>query len=80
MARFIIDVQTKYDENHNILTDIKKACRVFADENLSDKFNGGIVTANCIEEHNTAQFHEQEYRNNLTTKQIKTYNKLIKEE
>ena len=80
MARFIIDVQTKYDEDNNILTDIRKAVEVFADENLSAKFNGGVVSITCIEEHNTAQFHEQEYRNNLTTKQIKTYNKLIKGE
>tara|TARA_R100001015_G_C4534257_1_gene99843 strand:- start:430 stop:672 length:243 start_codon:yes stop_codon:yes gene_type:complete len=80
MARFIIDVQTKYDEDNNILTDIRKAVEVFADENLSAKFNGGVVSATCIEKHNTAQFHEQDYRNNLTTKQIKTYNKLIKGE
>ena len=75
MARFIIDVQTLYDEDNNILTDIRKALEVFCDEELTDKFNGGVITAHCIEEHNTAQFHNEEWRNNLTSKQIKSYNK-----
>ena len=74
MARFILDVETEYDENNKIITDVKKGCEIFADENLSQQFNGGVISITCIDEHNTAQFHGQAHRNKLTTKQIKKFN------
>ena len=74
MARFIVDVETEYDKNNKIITDIKKGCEIFADESLSQQFNGGVVSITCIEEHNTAQFHENPVYNKLTTKQIRKFN------
>ena len=80
MARFILDVETEYDKNNNVLTDIKKGCEIFADEYLSQQFNGGVVSITCIDEHNTAQFHEQAHRNKLTTKQIRSFNQQASEQ
>jgi|TARA_R100001082_G_scaffold96260_1_gene63747 hypothetical protein len=74
MARFIIDVETEYDKNNNILTDVKKGCEIFADEYLSQQFKGGVVSITCIDEHNTAQFYENPIYNKLTTKQIRKFN------
>jgi hypothetical protein len=75
MARFILDVETEYDKNNNILTDIKKGCEIFADEYLSQKFNGGAVSITCIDKHNTGQFHEENRFNKLTSKQIRNFNR-----
>ena len=49
MARFILDVETEYDKNNKIITDVKKGCEIFADEYLSQQFNGGVVSITCIE-------------------------------
>ena len=75
MARFILDVETEYDKNNNVLTDIKKGCEIFADEYLSQKFNGGVVSITCIDKHNTGQFHEKNRFNKLTSKQIRNFNR-----
>ena len=88
MARFILDVPTGYiKDNHKKEITIGDygnniKLRDFLEQilNACDDITGDSSSITCIEEHNTAQFHEQEYRNNLTTKQIKTYNKLIKGE
>ena len=80
MARFIVDVETEYDKNNKIITDVKKGCEIFADENLSQQFNGGVISITCIDEHNTAQFHGQAHRNKLTTKQIRNFNQQTSEQ
>jgi len=71
---------TNSDKNNKIITDIKKGCEIFADEYLSQQFNGGVVSITCIDEHNTAQFHEQAHRNKLTTKQIRNFNQQASEQ
>ena len=75
MARFILDVATEYDNKGKMTTDIKKGCELIANEYLTKQFNGGVASITCIEEHNTAQFHTNEWRNKITKKQIRTFNK-----
>ena len=74
MARFILDVATQYDDKGKIITDIKKGMGLIANEYLTKQFNGGVASITCIEEHNTAQFHENPVYNKLTTKQIRKFN------
>ena len=80
MARFILDVETESANPPTLLPAIKKGCEIFADEYLSQQFNGGVVSITCIDEHNTAQFHEQAHRNKLTTKQIRNFNQQASEQ
>jgi len=74
MAQDVSEKIDEYDKNNKIITDVKKGCEIFADENLSQQFNGGVISITCIDEHNTAQFYGQAHRNKLTTKQIKKFN------
>ena len=65
MARFIIDIANLSDiEIDNFM------------EELTDNTNK-IITIHCIEKTNDNQFHERNYRNRLSEKQIQNYNKQL---
>ena len=82
MARFIVDTDIEYltDKPKNkreftvkeIKTDIKELQNVISDAIMN--YHDGCVSITCIEEHNTAQFHENPVYNKLTTKQIRRFN------
>jgi len=59
MARFILDVNTS--EIERVMSII--GCTI-----------GGCTSITCIDETNTAQFHNQKHRNKLTSKQIRNFN------
>lgn len=65
MARFIIDIANLSEiEIDNFM------------EELTDNTNK-IITIHCIEKTNDNQFHERNYRNRLSEKQIQNYNKQL---
>ncbi len=65
MARFIIDIANLSEiEIDNFM------------EELTDKTNK-VITIYCIEKTNDNQFHERNYRNRLSEKQIQNYNKQL---
>ena len=67
MARFILDVANlkNMSEAHEVMDNI-------CDENLG---LGNCMSMTCIDITNTAQFWEETYRNGLTKKQIRKFNK-----
>ena len=82
MARFIVDTDVKYltDKPKNkkeftvkeIKTDIQELQNIISIAIAN--YHGGCVSITCVEEHKTAQFHENPVYNKLTTKQIKRFN------
>ena len=78
MARFIIDVPSDYDSNKGVVIN-KLSLKDFT-EKLQygcDFISNDSSTLICVEEHNTAQFHEDPAHNKLTSKQVRTFNQKI---
>ena len=66
------DLEGKEFTVKEIKTDIKELQNIISD--AISNYHDGCVSITCIEEHNTAQFHENPVYNKLTTKQIRKFN------
>ena len=74
MARFILDIETKYENGlgNKILNDFNEFCNQVGE--IAIKNGSSFSSITLIDEHNTAQFHNHNYKNKLTKKQIRKFN------
>ena len=70
MARFILDIETRYNGDE-IVNNFKEFMEKVGD--LSESM-GSFASITLIEKHNTGQFHHRLHLNKLTKKQIRTFN------
>ena len=70
MARFILDIETRYNKDE-IVNNFREFMEKVGD--LSESM-GSFASITLIEKHNTGQFHHRLHLNKLTKKQIKTFN------
>lgn len=62
--RFILDIANKTESKPEM-------------EKIIDFLSNEIATINCIDESNSNQFYDEQEKNILTQKQIKTYNDIM---